>query len=56
MKHTIAHLGAHEILDSRGMPTISVSLTFSDGTHAVGQVPSGASTGVHEACELRAVS
>jgi enolase len=53
MKHTITHVDAQEILDSRGMPTIAVSLTLSGGAHAVGQVPSGASTGIHEACELR---
>ena len=44
---------ALEILDSRGNPTLSVSVTLSDGTTASAQVPSGASTGKHEAVELR---
>jgi enolase len=53
MKHIITTIDAREILDSRGMPTISVSITLASGVTALGQVPSGASTGVHEACELR---
>ena len=42
-----------EILDSRGNPTVEVEITLEDGTVGRAAVPSGASTGVHEACELR---
>lgn len=49
----IESVRALEILDSRGNPTLSVSVTLSDGTTASAQVPSGASTGKHEAVELR---
>ena len=42
-----------EILDSRGNPTVEVEVTLDDGTVGRAAVPSGASTGVHEACELR---
>ncbi len=42
-----------EILDSRGNPTVEVEVTLEDGTVGRASVPSGASTGVHEACELR---
>ncbi|MEA3377597.1 MAG: phosphopyruvate hydratase [Chloroflexota bacterium] len=48
--HTIA---AREILDSRGNPTVEVELILEDGTWGRAAVPSGASTGVHEALELR---
>jgi enolase len=44
---------AREILDSRGNPTIEAELYLDDGTKAWSQVPSGASTGEHEALELR---
>ena len=44
---------ALEILDSRGNPTLSVTVRLSDGTTGTAQVPSGASTGRHEAVELR---
>lgn len=44
---------AQEILDSRGNPTVHVSITLKDGTRGHASVPSGASTGVHEALELR---
>jgi len=44
---------AREILDSRGNPTVEVDLTLSDGSFGRAAVPSGASTGVHEAVELR---
>jgi enolase len=44
---------AHEILDSRGNPTLHVSVMLKNGTRGHAMVPSGASTGVHEACELR---
>ncbi|MCL2260182.1 MAG: phosphopyruvate hydratase, partial [Fibromonadales bacterium] len=42
-----------QILDSRGNPTVEVEITLSDGFVARAAVPSGASTGEHEACELR---
>jgi enolase len=44
---------AREILDSRGNPTLEVEVVLEDGTMAKAQVPSGASTGAFEACELR---
>lgn len=44
---------AHEILDSRGNPTVHVTVMLKDGTRGFASVPSGASTGVHEALELR---
>ena len=44
---------AREILDSRGNPTVEVDVYLEDGTMGRAAVPSGASTGVHEACELR---
>ncbi len=50
---TIASLTAHEILDSRGWPTVQVTLGLQDGTVATASVPSGASTGQNEAHELR---
>ncbi|MBI2687468.1 MAG: phosphopyruvate hydratase [Acidobacteria bacterium] len=53
MPLTIQSLHAWEILDSRGRPTLAVEATLSDGTVATVQVPSGASTGTHEAVELR---
>ncbi|MBI2477081.1 phosphopyruvate hydratase [Candidatus Uhrbacteria bacterium] len=46
-------LHAHEILDSRGNPTVSVSVLTSNGVLGTASVPSGASTGSHEAHELR---
>jgi len=49
----IASLKAREILDSRGNPTVEVDLTTKGGIIARAAVPSGASTGIHEACELR---
>ena len=53
MKHDIAQIHAHEILDSRGNPTVNVSVILKDGTIGSASVPSGASTGSHEALELR---
>jgi enolase len=50
---TITNLIAREILDSRGNPTVEVDVTLSDGSFGRGMVPSGASTGSHEALELR---
>ena len=44
---------AREILDSRGNPTLEVEVTLDDGIAGVAAVPSGASTGQHEAVELR---
>jgi enolase len=50
---TIAALSAREILDSRGNPTIEVDCTLDGGARGRAAVPSGASTGEHEAIELR---
>ena len=49
----IMHIFAREILDSRGNPTVEVEALLSDGAHGQAGVPSGASTGEHEAHELR---
>ncbi len=49
----IIHVFAREILDSRGNPTVEAEVFLDDGAHGVAGVPSGASTGVHEAHELR---
>ena len=49
----IASISAHEILDSRGNPTVRVHLSLEDGTRVSSSVPSGASTGENEAVELR---
>jgi enolase len=49
----IANVHGRQILDSRGNPTIEVEVTLSDGSFGRAAVPSGASTGVHEAWELR---
>src|SRR5579883_1676175 len=50
---TIDVVTAREILDSRGNPTIQVEVTLMGGARGVAAVPSGASTGAHEAVELR---
>ncbi len=50
---SIAKVKASEILDSRGNPTLEVRIWLSDGTTGSAAVPSGASTGKHEAIELR---
>jgi enolase len=50
---TIIDIHAREILDSRGNPTVEVDVTLEDGTMGRAAVPSGASTGVHEAVEKR---
>ena len=50
---TIEAIGAREILDSRGNPTVEVELALDDGTLSRAAVPSGASTGAFEAVELR---
>jgi enolase len=49
----IAHVHARQILDSRGNPTVEVDVTLDDGSMGRAAVPSGASTGAHEAVELR---
>jgi enolase len=49
----IKKVTALEILDLRGHSTIQVDLTLESGAHGVAKVPSGASTGGHEAVELR---
>ncbi len=49
----IADIAAREILDSRGNPTVEVEVTLDSGTIGRAAVPSGASTGTHEAVELR---
>ena len=53
MNTTIEVVDAREILDSRGNPTIEVDVVLADGSVGRAGVPSGASTGVHEAVELR---
>ncbi len=50
---TIVDIQARQILDSRGNPTVEVDVTLIDGSFGRAAVPSGASTGVHEAWELR---
>ena len=50
---TIIDIHAREILDSRGNPTVEVDVTLEDGTLGRASVPSGASTGAHEAVEKR---
>jgi enolase len=52
-KASIWSVKAREILDSRGNPTVEVEVALTDGTTGVAAVPSGASTGKHEAVELR---
>ena len=49
----IKDLFGYEILDSRGNPTVCVELTLDNGIKGIASVPSGASTGIHEALELR---
>jgi enolase 1/2/3 len=50
---TIEMIRGREILDSRGDPTVAVDVMLSDGSRGTAMVPSGASTGAHEAVELR---
>ena len=50
---TIRKIHGTEILDSRGNPTVCAEITLGDGTFAFGIAPSGASTGMFEAHELR---
>src|SRR5207344_1622936 len=49
----IVEIHGRQILDSRGNPTVEVDVTLDDGTVGTAAVPSGASTGMHEAWELR---
>ena len=49
----ILDITAREILDSRGNPTVEVDVILEDGSFGRAAVPSGASTGAHEAVELR---
>ena len=49
----IENLTSIQVLDSRGLPTISTEILLDDGTRSVAMVPSGASTGEKEALELR---
>ena len=53
MNRSIVHIHAREILDSRGNPTLETQVRLEDGSLGVAAVPSGASTGAHEAVELR---
>jgi enolase len=54
MSHTtITNIKARQVLDSRGNPTLEAEVYLQDGTRARAIVPSGASTGEHEALELR---
>ena len=53
MNNAVEKLIAREILDSRGNPTVEVDITTNSGIFARASVPSGASTGEHEAIELR---
>ena len=49
----ILNVYARQILDSRGNPTVEVEVITNNGIVGRAAVPSGASTGIHEACELR---
>ncbi len=53
MFNRITHVHAREILDSRGNPTLEVEVQLEDGSRGRAAVPAGASTGAHEAVELR---
>ncbi|MEN6459135.1 MAG: phosphopyruvate hydratase [Thermoguttaceae bacterium] len=53
MSSTIIDIRARQILDSRGNPTVEVDVDLADGSFGRAAVPSGASTGIHEALELR---
>ena len=50
---TVARVDAWQVLDSRGTPTVAARVVLSDSSEGVAAVPSGASTGTHEAVELR---
>ena len=49
----IENLTSIQVLDSRGLPTISTEIQLDDGTRSIAMVPSGASTGEKDALELR---
>ena len=53
MKTNISKIVAREVLDSRGNPTVEAEVWLEGGASGLASVPSGASTGEHEACELR---
>ncbi len=53
MSLLITDVHGRQILDSRGNPTVEVDIVLEDGSVGTAAVPSGASTGAHEACELR---
>ena len=53
MSTIIVHVEGREILDSRGFPTVEATVVLEDGGYGEAAVPSGASTGEHEAVELR---
>jgi enolase len=53
METTIESVTGQEVLDSRGNPTVEVEVILTDGSWARAAVPSGASTGIHEALEMR---
>jgi enolase len=53
METIIEDIIGREILDSRGNPTVEVDVTLLDGSVGRAAVPSGASTGIHEALEMR---
>ena len=53
MDQRVRTIHAREILDSRGNPTVEVDVTLAGGARGRAAVPSGASTGIHEAVELR---
>ncbi|MCO4762144.1 MAG: phosphopyruvate hydratase [Myxococcales bacterium] len=53
MPTQIVAVTGREVLDSRGNPTVEVEVSLSSGAHGLAMVPSGASTGAHEAIELR---
>lgn len=52
-KNSIKKISGLEIVDSRGTPTVMAKAVLEDGSVGIASVPSGASTGAHEACELR---
>ena len=51
--HTIVRVSSRQVLDSRGNPTVETDVFLRRGASGRGTVPSGASTGIHEALELR---
>lgn len=53
MDTSIKNINAYEVLDSRGNPTLKVQVNLNDGSHGEFSVPSGASTGIYEAVEIR---